>query len=76
MSIGNKGVYPFRTSYLKTGPSAGLTYREWLIGMLASNGMFIDNQNGIGENLVTNYDDNASAIIQQADAIIKELNKQ
>lgn len=68
MSMGNKGVYPFRTNYLKTDPSAGLTYREWLIGMLASNGMFIDNQNGIG--------DNASAIIQQADAIIKKLDKQ
>ena len=71
MSIANKGVYPF--SLADTGApmtfGLGLTYREWLIGMLASNAAVFSHTSG-GSIPIDEF------IIQQADAIIKQLDKE
>lgn len=50
----------------------GLTYREWLIGMLASNPTIC----GYDKGGSLSFDDNARYVIAQAEAIIKELEKE
>jgi len=52
---------------------SGLTYKQWLVGMLASNGDMLKAESG---ELLYNPNSIARNIIQQADAIIKELEKQ
>ena len=68
MSIANKEVYPF--SLADTGApmtfGLGLTYREWLIGMLASNPAHVPEKR---------YD-YAEYLSTTADAIIKQLDKE
>ena len=73
MSIGDKEVYPLASND-NLNYNMGLTYREWLIGMLASNpATLIENTSrGFAH---SNSDDNAKYIILQADAIIKQLDE-
>ena len=49
-----------------------ITYREWLIGMLASNPSSLLND----DNVLSPMDISAQFIIKQADAIIKQLDKE
>ena len=70
MSIGDKEVYPRPTEY---DIYKGLTYREWLIGMLASNKAVCGTDYTGGS---FDYGVNAKMIINQADAIIKQLDKE
>lgn len=70
MSIGNKEVYPHS---IQCDVYTGLTYREWLIGMLASNPQvvsFLDTAT-----YEQNIEVNTKAIFDSADAIIKEMEK-
>jgi len=68
MSIANKEVYPL-ASIDGTAYNMGLTYKEWLIGMVANNPRFeldrLDQSN-----------QNAEIIIKAVDAIISELDLQ
>ena len=83
MSIGDKPInaiftengYCREASILTKGLTSGLTYREWLIGMLASNPnlMAIDKDSG-KEYLMSPI--NTVRIISTADAIIKQLDKE
>lgn len=81
MSIGNKPVnaiftengYCREASILTKGLTSGLTYREWLIGMLASNKAVCGTDYTGGS---FDYAVNAEMIIAQADAIIKQLDKE
>ena len=78
MSIANKGVYPF--SLADTGApmtfGLGLTYREWLIGMLASNAGIMNSALEETKALIKNEFEFAKVVIGQADAIIKQLDKE
>lgn len=65
MSIGDKKVYPKAMG----DAIMGLTYREWLIGMLASNVGAIVRSEGFENDI-------AEGLIRQADAIIKQLDKE
>ena len=59
MNLKDKPVYPIIIPEGFDYAPKGLTYREWLIGMLMSNPKLI------------NY--SVKSIIEQADAIIKEI---
>lgn len=68
MSIGNKPVNPIP---MTTYQDLGLTYREWLIGMLASNpAMYSRPEDSNFEEILT------ARVIRHADAIIKQLDKE
>jgi len=78
MSIGDKFINPMTTREFKgTGElvaivHSGLTYREWLIGMLASNSRMFDDASG---NPLENPTSISKNILQQANIIIKQLDK-
>lgn len=74
MSIGDKPVNAMTTrEYKGTGElvtivNSGLTYREWLIGMLASNSQIISKDIPLDESI--------EMILGSANAIIKQLDKE
>ena len=77
MSIGDKPVRPHDWTYEGNQANiremvSGLTYREWLIGMLASNPNFAQWQDDDS----TIREINARDIIQQVDVIINQLDKE
>jgi hypothetical protein len=53
--------------------NGGLTYREWLIGMLASNKEMVAGDVFNSTIVKVNYEKTAKTIIKQADVIIKQL---
>lgn len=85
MSIGDKPINAqtiteiipeTKTTYeqVKTTEIHGLTYREWLIGMLASNPEFMVGASP--DRMAVLPTKSAEWIIAQADAIIKQLDKE
>jgi len=82
MSLADKPVYPVHNDEgacslidynNEKKLQSGITYKQWLVGMLASNGDMLKAESG---ELLYNPNSIARNIIQQADAIIKELEKQ
>jgi len=73
MNLANKPVNAIYTPDMPVNGGEGLTYREWLIGMLASNPLMIKE---LGDEGVDRYGRSARIIIQQADAIIEQLEKE
>lgn len=76
MSIGDKIVHPFalEDTGCQMDYHLGLTYREWLIGMLASNPEFMIGASP--DRMAVLPTKSAEWIIAQADAIIKQLDKE
>ena len=82
MSLADKPVYPVHNDEgacslidynNEKKLQSGITYKQWLVGMLASSGDMLKAESG---ELLYNPNSIARNIIQQADAIIKELEKQ
>ena len=80
MSLANKPVYPIYNDdgacslidYNKDEKvQSGITYKQWLVGMLASNPSIV---RPIA--MIADFEHNAETVVKQADAIIKELEKQ
>ena len=68
MNLADKSVY---AAGGKMNWQSGLTYKQWLVGMLASNPSIVRPIAILGD-----YGINAKVVIIQADEIIKELEKQ
>jgi len=82
MNLKDKPVQPIimHTAKLLEEPRdlpfvTGLTYYQWLIGMLASNASITDDLPDRDNKSFIHASRNARRIINQADAIIKELEK-
>jgi len=76
MKLADKPVYPHEDNRQNQYIHEGLTYKQWLVGMLASNPSmtyWFDGNDGYkyGDPIKT-----AIAIINQANAIISELEKE
>ena len=76
MKLADKSVYPIQTKIkmgetLSLKQSSGLTYKQWLVGMLASNSQIV-RKIEINED----YEHYAEILMLQADAIISELEKE
>ena len=72
MNLATKLVHPNHHSVVFDG----LTYKEWLVGMLAANSMLFTNVTKGTEDYYPHLGKhNAKIVIKQADAIIKELEK-
>jgi len=79
MSIGDKSIIPQTPEqYFAEVSVKGLTYREWLIGMLASNPMVQHITTGEQPFFEKTWslEKTASNIVRQADAIINQLDKE
>ena len=87
MSLANKPVYPIYNDdgacslidYNKDEKvQSGITYKQWLVGMLASNPIVqqVTFSNTPLVSKTWDLNKTAKVIIDQADAIIKELEKQ
>lgn len=75
MKLADKPVYAtVGDSVSQNYLQEGLTYKQWLVGMLASNPAVVEfNESATYEN---NLSINTKAVIDQADAIIAELEKE
>ena len=80
MNLADKPVYPIFNNEgisshigqtIDENSQYGLTYKQWLVGMLASNPSIVRPIAILGD-----YGINAKVVIIQADEIIKELEKQ
>ena len=83
MNLADKPIYPTtEDNSLSYPPSeGGITYKQWLVGMLAGNAQIIENAwDDDGMPTMNTADDalvrNAKSVIRQADAIIKQLEEE
>lgn len=81
MNLADKPVYPeneikrfYNEPYI--AKSGGLTYKEWLVGMLASNPNLIITFQGNDDRYYPDVKLSAEMIEMQADELIKRLEKQ